>query len=118
MRISNFYLLLSVIAMAIIGYLAYYIAHTNNDHNDIIVGIGTAISVISTLGAGISISHGSSKVNVNMKVLCLVSFVLLMIVNFCYAGFGVSMPYYVIVIGLLLIIFVGFFKKIADINDI
>jgi len=118
MRISYFYLLLSVIAMAIIGYLAYYIAHTNNDNNDIVVGIGTAISVISTLGAGISFSLESSTVNVNMKVLCLVSFVLLMIVNFCYAGFGVSMPYYIIAIGLLLTVFIGVFKKIADINDI
>lgn len=104
--------------MAIIGYWTYYIAHSNKDYNDIIVGIGTAISVIATLGAGISISHENSKVNTNMKVLCLVSFVLLMIVNFCYAGFGVSMPYYVIVIGLLLIVFIGIFKKIAEINEI
>ena len=50
--------------MAIIGYLAYYIAHTNSDHNDIVVGIG------------------------------------------------------IIAIGLLLTVFIGVFKKIADINDI
>lgn len=118
MKISYFYLLLSIIATAIIGYLAYYIAHANNDPNDIVVGIGTAISVFATLGTGISLSLESSKVNVNMKVLCLVSFILLMIVNFCYAGFEVSMPYYAIVIGLLLIIFVGFLKKMADIKDI
>lgn len=118
MKISYFNLFLSVITMTIIGYLAYYIAHTNNDHNDIVVGIGTAISVIATLGAGISISHESSRVNVNMMVLCFVAFILLMIVNFFYAVFGVVMPYYVIVNGLLLIIFVGIFKKMWDINDI
>lgn len=118
MKISYFYLLLSFIAMAIIGYWAFYIANSNNDHNDVVVGIGTAISVILTLGAGLGFSLEDSRVNVNMKVLCFVAFVALMIVNFCYAGFGVSMPYYVIVVGLLLIIFIGLFKKITDIREV
>lgn len=77
----------------------------------IIVGMGTAISVITTLGAGVSASHENGIVNVNMKVLCLVAFILLMIVNFSYAGFDVSMSYYAIVIGLLLILLIGIYKK-------
>ena len=118
MKISYFYLLLSFIAMAIIGYWAFYIANSNNDHNDVVVGIGTAISVILTLGAGLGFSLEDSRVNVNMKVLCVVAFLAFMIVNFCYAGFGVSMPYYVIVVGLLLILFIGLFKKISDIREV
>lgn len=117
MKISYFYLLLSFIAMASIGYLAYHIANTNNDHNDVIVGIGTAICVIATLGTGLSLSLENSRMNVNMKVLCILAFIILMVVNFCFAGFGVSMPYYVIIVGLLLIIFAGVIKKILEIKD-
>ena len=118
MKVSYFYLLLSFIAMAIIGYWAFYIANSNNDHNDVIVGIGTAISVMLTLGSGLGFSLEDSRLNVNMKVLSIVAFIVLVVVNFCYAGLGVSMPYYVIVVGLLLIIFIGLFKKLTDIREV
>ena len=118
MKISYFYLVLSTIAMAILGYWTYYIAHSNNDTNDVVVGIGTSICVIASLGPGISLSLEDVRVNVNLKVLCLVAFVVMAIVNFCYAGLGVSMPYYVIIIGLLLIAFVGLMKKMTSIKDI
>lgn len=118
MKISYFYMALSVIAMAIVGYWTYYIAHSNNDPNDVVVGIGTAICVIASLGPSIGFSLDDVRVNANMKVLCLVAFVLLTIVNFCYAGFGVSMPYYVIIVGLLLIAFVGILRKIIEVKDI
>lgn len=118
MKISYFNSLLSFFAIIIIGYWAFYIANSNNDQNDVIVGLGTAISVLLTLGTGLGFSLEDSRGNVNMKILCLVAFVLLMIVNFCYACFGVSMPYYVIVVGLLLIAVIGIFKKITDIKDL
>lgn len=118
MKITYFNSILSFFATIIIGYWAFYIANSNNDQNDVIVGLGTAISVLLTLGTGLGFSLEDSRVNVNMKILCLVAFVLLMIVNFCYAYFGVSIPYYIIVVGLLLIVFIGIFKKISNIKDI
>ena len=118
MKLSYFFLALSAIAMTIIGYWAYHIAHSSNDNNDVVVGIGTAICVIATLGPGLGLSHEDSRVNINMKVLCLAAFVVLTAVNFCYAGFGVSMPYYVIVTGLLLIVFLGLFKTIINIKEL
>lgn len=118
MKISYFYIVLSMIAMAILGYWTYCLAHSNNDPNDVVVGIGTAICVIASLGPGISLSLDEARVNVNMKVLCLVAFIVLMVLNFCYAGFGVSMPYYVIILGLFLIAFAGLLKKMTDIKDI
>jgi len=41
-----------------------------------------------------------------------------MVVNFCFAIFGVSMPYYVIVVGLLLIAVAGLLKKMTDIKEV
>lgn len=118
MKISYFYIFLSVIAMAILGYWTYYLAHSENDPNDVVVGIGTAICVVATLGPGISLSIESCRVNVNMKVLCILAFVVLTIVNFFYARVGVSIPYYVIIMGLLLLAFVGILKKIIEIKDV
>ena len=103
--------------MAIIGYLAFYIANSHNDEHDVVVGIGTAVSVLSTLCAGLGLSHENSRMNVNMKLLCFLAFLVLMVVNFCFAVFGVSMPYYIIVVGLLLIVVIGLIKKMTDIKN-
>lgn len=87
-----------------VGYLAYDMAHTHSDTNDIIVGVGTGISILLTLGCVIGISLKDSRMNINMKAWSGVAFIVLIVVNLCFAGFGVAMPYYIIAIALLLVI--------------
>ena len=43
MKISAFPALLTLIVLLAIGYLAYHLANSNSDTNDLIVGIGTGI---------------------------------------------------------------------------
>ena len=45
MKLSVFPALLTLIVTLAIGYLAYHLANSNSDANDLIVGIGTGISV-------------------------------------------------------------------------
>ncbi len=104
MKISIFPTLLLIIATAAISYLAHDMAHTHSDPNEIIVGVGTGLSILMTLGCLLSLSLKDSRLNINMKAWSSVAFVVMAVVNLCYAGFGVSMPYYIIVIGLLLVI--------------
>lgn len=104
MKISVFPTILLIIATVAISYLAYDMAHTHSDPNEIIVGMGTGISILMTLGSLLSLSLKDSRLNINMKAWSMVAFVVMAVVNLCYAGFGVSMPYYVIVIILLLVI--------------
>lgn len=104
MKFSVFPTILLIIATVAIGYLAYDMAHTHSDSNEIIVGIGTGLSVLLTLGCVMGISLKNSRMNINMKAWSGVAFVVMAVVNLYYAGFGVSMPYYVIVIALLWVI--------------
>ena len=104
MKISLFPTLLLIIATAAIGYLAYDMAHGNTDPNDLFVGLGTGLSVLLTLGCVLSISLKNHRMNINMKAWSGVAFVILVIANLCFAAFGVTMPYYIIVISLLLVI--------------
>lgn len=104
MKVSLFPTLLLIITTAAIGYLAYDMAHTHSDPNELFVGIGTGLSVILTLGCVLSISLKNHRMNINMKAWSGMAFVILIIANLCFAGFGVTMPYYVIVISLLLVI--------------
>lgn len=104
MKISLFPTLLLVIVTVALGYLAYDMAHSHADPNELFVGIGTGMSVFLTLGCVISISLKNNRMNINMKSWSGVAFFVLIVVNLSFAGFGVSMPYYLIVISLLLVI--------------
>lgn len=104
MKISVFPTTLLIIATVAIGYLAYDIAHTHSDPNELFVGIGTALSVLLTLGCILGLSLKDSRLNINMKAWSGVAFIVVAVVNLCFAAFGVTMPYYVITIALLLVI--------------
>ena len=104
MKISVFPTLLLIIVVVAIGYLAYDMAHSHADASELLVGIVTGFSVLLTLGCVIGISLKNSRMNINMKAWSIAAFVVMTIVNLCFAGFGVSMPYYIIVVSLLLVI--------------
>lgn len=118
MRISAFPSLLTLIVTIAIGYLAYHLASSNSDANDLIVGIGTGISVLLTLGCVMGLSLNEGRMNVNFKAWSVAAFVVMTIINLCFAGFGVSMPYYVIVLALLLVIHLWVVWKLSTVEDI
>lgn len=102
MKISVFPTFLLLVVAVAIGYLAYDIANSKADPNDIVVGIGTGVSILLTLGCVLGISMEDGRMNVNMKAWSIAVFIIAVIANLCFAGLGVSMPYYVIVLVLLL----------------
>lgn len=118
MKISVFPLLLLLIATAAISYLAYHLAHSNADPNDIVAAIGTCVSVLLTLGCVLGISMEDGRMNVNMKVWSISTFIVVSIINLCFAGFGVSMPYYVIVLALFLVIHLWVMWKLSEIKKV
>ena len=118
MKISAFPTLLLLIVAAALGYLAYHLANSKADSNDIFVGIGTGISILLTLGCVLSVSMEDCRKNVNLKAWSITPFIVVTIVNLCFAVFGVSMPYYVIVLALLLAIHLWVVWKLSTINKL
>lgn len=104
MKVSVFPTLLTLIVAAAIGYLSYDMAHKDSDPNALLVGVGTFLSIAITLGCVLGLNIKNGRMSVNLKVSSIVTFIVLVITNLCYAGFGVSMPYYVIVLTLLIIV--------------
>ena len=113
MKISIFPTLLLIVVVVAIGYLAYDMAHSRADANELLVGIGTGLSVLLTLGCVIGISLKNSRMNINMKAWSGAAFLVVLVVNLCFAGFGVAMPYYLIVISLLLVIHLWVIYKLV-----
>ena len=118
MKISAFPTLLLLIVAAAIGYLAYHLADSKADPNDTVVGIGTGVSILLTLGCVLGVSIENCRMNVNLKAWSITAFIVVTIVNLCFAIFGVTMPYYVIVLALLLVIHLWVVWKLSKIKNV
>ena len=77
MKISIFPTLLTLIVLLAISYLAYHLANSNSDANDLVVGIGTGISVLLTFGCVMGLSLNEGRMNVNLKAWSVVAFVVM-----------------------------------------
>ena len=115
MKANVFLTVIGIALSLLISYLVFNIA--KDDENSLICGIGSAVCFVATIIPAIGLEYQDKRQGVNSKVLSFLFLVFFLISNFCFAGFGVSMPYYVIVNGLLLVIFLGIFYKIHKLSD-
>jgi len=118
MKISWFYAFLSLIVAAALALLAYDMAKDEKNNLDILVAIGTGITVMITLGGALALRLENTRANVNQRVWSGVMFVVMLIANFCFADFGVKMPWYPVIIACLLVIHLGVARSIANVKDI
>lgn len=118
MKISWFPAFLSLIVAVVLAWLAYDVAVDEQTDLDLYVAVGTAISVVLTLGVAMACKLENTKVGVNLKVWSGLMFVVMLITNFCFAHFGVKMPWYVVVTICLLVLHLGLVWSISRVNDV
>lgn len=118
MKISWFYAFLSLIVAVALAWLAYDIANDEKDNLDILVAIGTGITVLMTLGGAIALRLENTRVSINQRVWSGVMFVAILIANFCFASMGVKMPWYPVMMVCLLVIHLGVARSIANVKDV
>lgn len=112
MKISWFFALLTLIVAAALAWLAYDIAQDKKSDLDTIVAIGTGISLILTMGGAIALQLKNPRLGVNLKVWSWLMLIIMLIINFCFASFGVKMPWYPIVIMCLFVLYLGVARNI------
>lgn len=100
----------------LLGYLAYNVA--SGDENDIVCGIGSSICFAATLIPTMGIQYESGRLGTNIRVFSALFFIVFAISHFSYAGFGVKMPYYIIVNGIMLMIYLAIFYKMQNVKDV
>ena len=101
---------------ALVGYLAYNVA--SGDENDMVCGIGSGICFAATLIPTMGIQYESGRLGTNIRVFSALFFILFAISHFCFAGFGVKMSYYIIVNGIMLMIYLAIFYKMQSVKDV
>lgn len=116
MRISFFSALLSIILIAALTYLICHI--TVLDEMLLFMGIGSAISFLSTLGFAMAVKIENKRIAVNVNILSIVSFIVMLVVNICFAYCATSPEIYLILTAILLVIHLFVTKHILSATDI
>lgn len=115
-RVNLFLTILAILLSLLLGYWTYYVAKECD--YDIECLIISTLCYMATLIPTMGFQYGSTRLGVNIRILCVVLFVLFLAINFSYAIAGISMPSYIIVNGVVLIIYLAVFYKMQNIKSI
>ena len=116
MRVNTFLIIISLFMAAFTGYLTYSIAEGKS--HDVICGICSFICYIATLIPILGINYNSNRMGVNIRIMSICAFVVFLISHLCFAAYGITMPYYIIVNGLILMIYLALLYKMLEIKDV
>ena len=111
MKTNFFFICISTLIALLLAYWAFYIAE--GKENDVVCGVCSALCFLCTLIPTFGISHEYPRISTNLRVLSIVFFLLFVVSHFCFATFGVRMPYYVIVNALALLIYLAIYYGIG-----
>ena len=116
MKVNVFLSFVSMAITALLGYWLYDIA--KGDENDILCGICGSICLLPTLVPNIGLQYEKGRIGVNVRVLSILFFIIFLISHFCFAIWGVTMPAYIIINGILLVIYLAIFYKMVNIREV
>jgi hypothetical protein len=105
MKINIVLTLIIIILSALLGYWVYSVAEA--DTHATLAGVLSAICLAIPLIFGFGVSYKTSAALVNVRTLSCVLFLLMLILHFYYAATGISMPYYILINGILICIYVA-----------
>lgn len=116
MKVNVFLTIIAVLLGALLGYLAYNIAE--GKPNDVLCGIVSSLCFIGALIPTMGLQYESGRMGVNIRVMSALVLIIFLVSHFCFAGFGVKMPAYLIVNGLLLLLYFAIFYKMQGNKEV
>ena len=105
MKINVVLSLIILVLSLLLGYWVYSVADA--DIHATLAGVLSAICLALPLILGFGVSYNTSASLINIRMLSCALFLIMLILHFYYAATGISKPYYVLVNGILLCIYVA-----------
>lgn len=116
MKINIFLTIISLLLASLLGYLAFNMAE--NDENAILGGLVSGLCFVSTLIPIIGLQYDTTRLGVNIRIMSGLFVIAFLISHYSYAGWGINMPYYLIVNGVFFLIYLVIFYKMGNINKV
>ena len=115
MKVNIFLFVISIALAALIGYWVYIVAE--GKESDIVCGIGSGLCFAVTM-ISFGLQFEDVRIGVNVRILSALFFILFLVSNFCFAKYGIDLPYYIIITGIVILIFMGLIYKIQGTKDV
>ena len=116
MKVNAFLTLISILLTGLLGYWIYDVAR--GKEHDILCGICSSVCILSTIIPIIGLQYETGRMSINIRAFSGLFFTFFLISHFCYAAFGIKMPSYMILNGIILAIYLTILYKILSIKDI
>lgn len=111
MKINTVLTLITLVISALLGLWVYSIA--DNDRYAILAGVFSTICFAITLILGLCVSYNTSASLINVRTSSIVFLVIMLVSHFYYASSGISMPFYLIINGILICIYAAIVHSIV-----
>lgn len=115
MKVNPILCALAVVVAALLGYTVYAVAGI--DPNAVVAGVFSTICFMATLVPAFGFKYETQSMSVNLRILSIVAFVVMLISHFAFAAIWIKMPYYLIVNGLILCVYIGIAYSINSIKQ-
>lgn len=102
----------TIISIGISVLIAYGFYNFHNSLNKDVLTYGSFILSLITLICSLGINFETPRTTINIKTISIIFFVMFLISNFIFSYFDLSAPIYIIVNGILFMIFALIFNSI------
>ena len=114
MKINFFFLFITLAIGCLLGYLVFNIG--KGQENDVLYGVGCMFASIVTLFPSLGCKYSSNRKASNIRILSYLIFLITLVVHCCFAGFGLKTPSYIVVNGLILLVYISILYNLIKTN--
>lgn len=116
MKTNYFQAVMAALLAALLAYMLY--SFNKPDRYDIVCGLVSFVALGCTLIPAMALKASTPRLSVNLRVLSSCAFAGFLVLNLVYALAGIVMPYYVLLNGIGLILFLSVYYKLSRVRDI
>ncbi len=116
MKPNYFLCMMALLLSFFIAYFVYNIA--SGEPNDIICGVVSLVCFTATLIPTVGFKYNSRRLGVNLRVLSSIVFIVMLVINVIYASTRIVVPNYMIINGVILILYIISLYRLSKIKEV
>jgi len=112
----NYFLTFICFAIAGLSAFGFFMANAYDPYR-VLITIGSGLSLFFTLGGLLALTSPNHGAITNVRVISVVFFIIMLIVHIIFSNIGIRFPPYIIITGILLVLYLLLCYLIIRVSD-